>query len=559
MPRLSTITIFLTCVCLFINMAAALKALNCTRPTVYNRIASIKCSSEAVDKMKDCKFHINTTDVAVIVDATDIQSTRVNGLFQNNCSLQIPLLNLGPGQHQISARMTLDTAAGEMVYISPSFEINLNSDLKNVSCNSLSFNDRVETLSCSADMVYLNINCDFNITLQDQRIERQAPGSVSYASDITTQNNKLVYKDRCMLTVPFENLTAGWHSYSLNMALMNGSDIIDVKNSSFGGVKYTLPSTDLDPTCKSQGSRPMYPGETRTCNCNITKPGSEGYAGWYFNGLVEVIKNLTKPVPGTQFTMLNVSYEDVEKHQIFFCAPVTRIGGTRTFISYSPDLALAPKITNFTVNGSSTDLVVDLNSMLVFECSAKGTPSPRLALAKHGEQRDYSFYGLLITYVRMTDCRKAGQYSCQASSQGFSVADTKYINVYMRCPQEIYNRYTPTEYYVLLGTRAVVNIQLIGYPAPTKLKLEKQSDVNMTDFTVIYTTGPIGNVIVEFTKAEEKHLGWYKLVVGNGVGEDLSYNFNIVKGPINNVCKLMSSYCVLYLAMVMWALVWKLD
>ncbi|XP_059168141.1 uncharacterized protein LOC131950117 isoform X2 [Physella acuta] len=551
MTSLYTITIFLTCACLFINMAAALKALNCTRPTVFNRIASINCSSEAVDKMKDCKFHINTSDRAVIVDATDIHSTPVNGLFQNNCSLQIPLLNLGPGQHQILARMTLDTAAGEKVDISPSFEINLNSSLEKVYCDSFFYDDKQEIITCSADMVYLNISCDFNITLEG--VEMHAPGTVSYISE-PIEYNKHVYKDRCMLTVPFENLTAGWHSYSVNMELVNGSDVIQVENSSFAGIKYTLPSADLSPSCKSQGSKLMYPGETRTCTCNMTKQANEGYAGWYFNGQVNVITNLTKPVPGTRNTILNVSYDDVDKHQIFFCAPVTRLGGTRTFISYFPHLARPPKITNFTVNGTNTDLVVDLNSTLVFNCSAKGDPEPGLAMLQNGEQRDYNLYDRLITIMPMTDCRKAGQYSCQATSQGFSVADTKYINVYIRCPQEIYAHNTPAKYSVIMGTRAVVNIQLIGYPAPTKLKLEKQSDVNMTDFTVVYsnTTGPIGNVIVEFTKAEEKHLGWYKLVVGNGVGEDLGYNFNIVKGSSN---KLMSSYGVL--AMFMWALMWN--
>ncbi|XP_059168142.1 uncharacterized protein LOC131950119 [Physella acuta] len=412
--------------------------------------------------------------------------------------------------------------------------------------------DRVEILTCGAEMVYLDINCDFNITLEG--VEMHAAGSVSYISE-AVQSSTPIYMDKCILTVSFKNLTAGWHSYSVNMELINGSDVIQVKNSSsFLSVKYTLPSVDLSPTCKSQDSKPMYPGETRTCTCNMTNPGTEGYAGWYFNGLVEVITNLTKPVTGTQNTMLNVSYEDVDKYKIFFCAPVTLLGGTRTFLSYSPNLATAPKITSFTVNGTNTDIVVDLNSTLVFNCSAKGDPISKVALVQNGKQHNYNLYDRLITFVKMTDCEKAGQYSCQASSQGFPVADTKYINVYMRCPQEIYDQNTPAKYSVLLGTRAVVNIQLIGYPAPTKLKLEKQSDVNMTDFTVVYsnTTGPIGNVSVVFNKAEDKHLGWYKLVVGNGVGEDLSYNFNIVKGSSN---KLMSSYGVL--AMFMWALMWK--
>ncbi|XP_059168143.1 uncharacterized protein LOC131950120 [Physella acuta] len=406
-------------------------------------------------------------------------------------------------------------------------------------------------------MVYLNISCDFNITLEG--VEMHAPGSVSYYSE-AEQYHTIVYHDICILTIPYENLTAGRYSYFLTMKLMNGSDVIQVKNSSFGGVTYTLPSVDLSPTCKSQGSKLMYPGETRTCTCIMTKAGTGGYAGWYYKGLVEVITNLTKPATGTQDTMLNVSYEDVAKQHTFFCAPVTSLGGPRPFISYSPNLALPPKLTSFTVNGTNTEAVVNVNSTLVFNCSAKGNPSPRISLTQHGEQRAHSLYGQLISLLRMTDCRKAGQYSCQASTQGFPVADTKYINVYMRCPQEIYDNNTPAKYSVLMGTRSVVNIQLIGYPAPTKLKLEKQSDVNMKDFTVAYsnTTGPIGYVSVVF-KAEEKHLGWYKLVVGNGVGEDLSYKFNIVRGSANNVCKLMYSYCVLYLAMVMWALVWKLD
>ncbi|XP_059168149.1 uncharacterized protein LOC131950126 [Physella acuta] len=342
MPSLNKITAFLTCMCLFINTAAAVMRLDC-KYDIYNKIAFINCSSESVYKMEDCEFYIengyfssNDTflyNLTAIENATEIHSTLVNGSFQNNCSLQIPLLTLGPGDHKISAIMTLGTEDGGKMNISGLVTIEIKSSLDYIYCYSSSEDRKVETVKCCTELMIYNISCDFKLYMSGA--PEYPIGNVSY-NNHTTEYDSGLCKDWCMLTVPMEIIYLELHYYSVNMSLMNGSQVIQVKRSSSGLSQYVIDHTELDPTCESQSSEPMYPGETRTCTCQFY--GIGGYANWYFNGLKEVITNLTKAVPGTQDSRLVVSYKDVEKHKVFFCGPETYYE-VKKFIPYSPLLA----------------------------------------------------------------------------------------------------------------------------------------------------------------------------------------------------------------------------
>ncbi|XP_059168162.1 uncharacterized protein LOC131950135 [Physella acuta] len=308
--------------------------LDCTY-YIYNRIAFINCSSVADYKVEDCKFYIDTrfSNLTVIENATEIHSTPENGYFQNKCNLQIPLLTLGPGFHEISAQMILGTEDERKKNISGFVEIEIKSSLDYVHCFSSSKDLKVETVQCCTELMLFNISCDFKLYIWGA--PEYAIENVSYNNGTTGRDSSLC-KDWCMVTVPMEMIYIELHSYSVNMSLMNGSEVIEVKNSSSGFSKYGSDHTELNPACEFQSSKLMYPGETRTCTCTFY--GIAGYANWYFNGLKEVISNLTEPVPGTHDRKLVVSYKDVEKHKVFFCGPET-IDKIKHFIPYSPLLA----------------------------------------------------------------------------------------------------------------------------------------------------------------------------------------------------------------------------
>ncbi|XP_059168179.1 uncharacterized protein LOC131950148 [Physella acuta] len=237
MSILNTFTIFLTCMCLFPNLAAVVMRLDCTYD--FNSITIIKCSSVADYKVEDCKFYIDTkfSNHTVIKNATEIHSTRENGLYQNNCNLQIPLLTLGPGFHDISAIMILGTEDGGKMNMSSSVSINITSAWGYLDCKYYIYN-RIAFINCSSVADDKVEDCKFYIETRFSNL------TVSEnATEILSTPVNGYFQNNCSLQIPLLKLGPGDHLISARMTLgtedggkinISGLASIDIKCTYFG-------------------------------------------------------------------------------------------------------------------------------------------------------------------------------------------------------------------------------------------------------------------------------------------------------------------------------------
>ncbi|GFR72862.1 hypothetical protein ElyMa_005717100 [Elysia marginata] len=408
-----------------------------------------------------------------------------------------------------------------------------------------------------------------------------------------TATTPVYYRSQCTVSVSVKKLGEGTHSFQgyIYPDVTGGENLV---RGSPTHKTVTLSFPQVSQSCLTNREQGYFIGKSARCTCRVTSDGyPRGWAQWYMKhktvgtkgDLVITYKkniidsdsvqiasasskvNLCNNNNQVQVTC-KISRDHVNPAPTFSFSvdgprsqgpqPVTgsnRGNHYHSQFSLSPDVGGQYQVT-CRVTNTVTNTWHDKSIQITFKkpppappvvtiagLTVQGNPDPTSVTLSRERTKEVlaTVQATELTHtLGPLDCLDTGVYVC--SGQNAQGTTLKEISVGVRCPQRFTANFNPPLHVdVVVGKKAEIDIdlQIYGLPEPSRMVLRKtKSDIALTSsprHKVKYTAGisPYGNVNVIFYDLAETDLTNYTLTIDNGVGEALTYLFDLNQVDLN--------------------------